>query len=293
MSDAKRPGRTPWHPMFAALLQENRPPGVEVQSEVVLSNEPRRADLLLIHHHDADLTQGKVLKGLWPLLSARTLVEFKSAKRPASKTSWLQLLSYGTQFHEARFDEVGPASGLTLVLVTPKFNRALRDDSAGLGITYESLGQGYYRAQGLIYPTFLVILEEVAEAEHEPLLDAFARGTMLSPQASARGWLYSHLFAGGEVHMVDLEGYEELAAEAVKKLPAKLRLAGLGAKERLAGLDAKERLAGLDARERMAGLEPGEQLLALSDEVLRALSEDYVKTLPADVQAEIHRRVSH
>ncbi len=284
MSATKIPGRTPWHPLFAALLTENRPPGVEVQSEVVLSHEPRRADLLLIHHDDADLSQGKVLRGLWPLLSPWTLVEFKSATAPAGPTAWLQLLSYGTQFHGARFKELGPARHLTLVLATPKFNRALQEDAAGLGVTYESLGHGYYRALGFSYPCFLVVLHEVAADEEDPLLQAFTGATIESLADPARWWLISHLFGRSEVNMADLEGYEELAAEAIKKLPAKLRLAGLAVEERLAGLAVEERLAGLDA---------SEQLLLNPDEVLRALSADYIRTLPAEVQAEIRRRLSH
>ena len=41
------PAHDLWHLAFANLVQERAPPNVEVQSEVRLTLEPQRADLLL------------------------------------------------------------------------------------------------------------------------------------------------------------------------------------------------------------------------------------------------------
>ncbi|MCC6554856.1 MAG: hypothetical protein IT372_17930 [Polyangiaceae bacterium] len=74
--------------------------------------------------------------------------------------------------------------------------------------------------------------------------------------------------------MSELEGYDEVIQKLVSSLAPEQRVAGLAPQERLAGLRAEE------------------QVLALSDELLRRLPEDFVRTLPADVQEEIRRRVA-
>jgi hypothetical protein len=276
---AKIPGRTPWHPLFAALISESLPPGFKLQSEVVLSLEPRRADLLLIRNDGKHVHEGKVLRHLWPLLSSSTLVEFKSVSRPAGPTAWMQLLSYGAQYHEAHFKELGPAKSLSLVLVTPRFNRALKNDVAGLGITYEDLGHGYYRVHGFNYPTFLVVLEQVRAQEQEPLLEAFTEPNIDVLSETAHQWLHSHIFGELRTKMIDLEGYKEIAHA--------LTLKNIGT------LSPKERLAGLSPEERLADLSPDEKILAFPDEALRALSSDYIASLSPETQAEIRRRLSH
>ncbi|WP_437728603.1 hypothetical protein [Sorangium sp. So ce861] len=43
--------------------------------------------------------------------------------------------------------------------------------------------------------------------------------------------------------------------------------------------------------ERLAGLPPAYQLLVLSDEVLRTFPDEYLRSLPAEVQDAIRRRI--
>ncbi len=71
----------------------------------------------------------------------------------------------------------------------------------------------------------------------------------------------------------DLEGYEEI----VKKFVGRLTL--------------EQRLAGLTPEQRLAGLTLEQQVLALSDEVLRGLPDDYLRALPAEVREAIRRRM--
>lgn len=73
--------------------------------------------------------------------------------------------------------------------------------------------------------------------------------------------------------MQDMEGYDELLAKLLASLPPEQRLAGLAPEQRLAGLDRDH------------------QALALSVELLRALPDDYVRSLSPEVQAEIRRRL--
>ena len=44
-------------------------------------------------------------------------------------------------------------------------------------------------------------------------------------------------------------------------------------------------------QERLAGLAPEEQILALSDDVLRGLPDEYIRTLPRRVQQTIRKRL--
>src|SRR5437867_1486069 len=51
--------------------------------------------------------------------------------------------------------------------------------------------------------------------------------------------------------------------------------------------------AGLAPEERLAGLTPEQAILALPDEILRGLSPEFISKLPAHVQVEIRKRLSH
>jgi hypothetical protein len=59
----------------------------------------------------------------------------------------------------------------------------------------------------------------------------------------------------------------------------------------LDSITPKERLVGLTPQERLTGLAPEQQVLALSDGVLRGLSQEYLSTLPTDIQETIRRRL--
>jgi hypothetical protein len=50
-------------------------------------------------------------------------------------------------------------------------------------------------------------------------------------------------------------------------------------------------LSFLTPEERLEGLTPEEQILALSDEVLRGFSDEYIWTLPEHVQQTIRKRL--
>ena len=80
----------------------------------------------------------------------------------------------------------------------------------------------------------------------------------------------------------EMPGYEEMFEKLLEALPVEKRLAGLTPEEVLATYAPEQRLAGLD-RDHMA--------LALPLEVLRALPEDYLRSLSTETQAEIRRRL--
>ncbi len=80
----------------------------------------------------------------------------------------------------------------------------------------------------------------------------------------------------------DLEGYDAVIQKFVELLPPEKRLLGLAPEQRLAGLAPEQRLA---------GLLPEQFLLTMPDEVLRALSADFIDHLPEPVRTAIRTRL--
>ncbi len=119
----------------------------------------------------------------------------------------------------------------------------------------------------------------------------------LPPEQRLAGLAPEQRLAGlaPEVRLAGLAPEVRLAGLAPKVrvagLAPKDRVEGLAPKDRVEGLAPEERLAGLAPEQRLAGLAPEQQVLALSDEVLRGLSPEYLSTLPADVQEAIRRRI--
>jgi hypothetical protein len=64
-----------WHLAFANLMQDRVPPHIEVQSEVRLTIEPQRADVLLLRRTGAapQDDQARLLRLLWPWLAEQRL----------------------------------------------------------------------------------------------------------------------------------------------------------------------------------------------------------------------------
>jgi hypothetical protein len=73
--------------------------------------------------------------------------------------------------------------------------------------------------------------------------------------------------------MHELEGYDEVVMKLVTSLPLEQRLAGLAPEQRLAGLS------------------PDQKVLAMPDDVIRALSAEYLATLSEATRAAIRARI--
>ena len=126
--------RTAWHPIFAALIKERAPPGIDVIPELMLTVQPQKADILLLRR-EAEARrdeEAKVLRGLWHRLSTDTLVEFKSVTRPLRSGDWITLLGYGAQYHSAQIERLPRAADLTLVLVVPSLTPTIRNEAAAM-----------------------------------------------------------------------------------------------------------------------------------------------------------------
>jgi hypothetical protein len=202
---------------------------------------------LILRRRAALPGEGRVLRKIWPLISMHTLVEFKSVSRPPRPGDVTRLYGYGSQYHVAQIHDVGDA-----------------------------------KMRGPTYPSFLVLLAEVAEAERDPWLGAFGRRMLDRTDREAWTWLIAHLRTPTEQQMRELEGYEDYVEAIRKAVPPEI-LVDL--------LRPEERVAGLKPEERRAGLAPDETVLVLADEILRLLPDEFIERLPEPIRAEVRRRL--
>jgi hypothetical protein len=262
---------TAWHPPFYSFVTADAPPSIEIRTEIVLSQQPRRADLLLLQRKDVPRCddEARVLRGLWPLLGPVTLAEFKGPNSNYRSHDLLRLVGYGIQYNELNMQALAGPTGLTLALLTPAETPSLRAAIDYMGWRLERLGHGYARIEGAWYTTLVAFIDEVCEAERDDHLRMFSRH--LEKPVEARRWFNAHCLRMGIMETLrELEGYDDLVELMLSALTPEERLAGLRPEERLAGLRPEERLAGLGPEERLAGLQPEERLAGLGpEEVLR------------------------
>jgi hypothetical protein len=268
-------GRTLYHVLFARLLEERAPKNLTFSFDQRLTTEPQRADVIIVRKLDVvDDSKPLILEGLWRLFPRDAIVEYKSPGRPVRLGDIRRLLGYGAQYHAREVDRLGGREDLALVLVVPSVTPTLDAELAVLGWTREALRGGYYRTSAQPYALHIVVVDEVAQTEHDVLLDLVGHRTMDSVEADR--WLLMHTIESPEgLTMEKMEGYDELVQRALARMPLSTRLKGIMPEERL------------------QGLRPEQQLLALSNEILAGLSEDYLKSLPEHVRDEIQRRLSH
>jgi hypothetical protein len=153
--------------------------------------------------------------------------------------------------------------------VTP----TLLDEIARMGWTLTPLGGGYGRIDGVVYTTFVVITDEVTEAERDEYLRLFSHRP--AEQGEATRWLQQWM-RDTKMKQPDIEelpGYEEMFQKLIEAMPLEKRLAGLAPEQRLAGL-ATEQL-----------------ILALPVDVRQVLPEEYLRSLPSEVQEQIQKRL--
>jgi hypothetical protein len=167
--------RTAWHFFFTILLRKRGPSGLEVRSEVPLSEEPPRVDYLLLRKHVEAAAQrpAETLRALWPRLARVTLAEFKSMGRPYRKGNldrvWGYLHLYFTDPESSlsRRDEI---CGLLIVTArTP----TLDADASAMELRWNDLMGGYWELRGGLFRLFVVELDRVAEHEDDDLLRLF------------------------------------------------------------------------------------------------------------------------
>jgi hypothetical protein len=226
------------------------------------------------------------------LLGEDTILEYKSPIASAFRRGdLLRLWGYGVQHHVDSIERLSSWRALTLVLVVASLTPTLLNEIAQMDWTLSPLGEGYYRIDGAVYATYVVVTDEVAEAEQDDFLAIFSHRPVRNPDAQR--WMNQWIEQERDTmqNVEDMEGYEEMTRKFLDSMPVARRLEGIPPAERLAGIPPEEWLAGIPPEKRLAGLAPEEQFLALPEEILRGLSDEYLRTLPADVQAAIRARI--
>lgn len=271
-----------WHLAFANLIQHRAPPGFEIQTEVQLTIEPQRADMLLLRRSDSarEDEKAQVLRTLWPLLGLVTVLEYKSPVKSSFRPGDLiRLWSYGAVYDAANLKKLPRVTDLTLALVVPSVTPTLAEEIARMGWRLTPLGGGYGRIDGAVYALYVVLTDEVSQAEHDEFLELFSHHAMKVNEAAR--WLGEWVKEKGmkEQNITSLEGYQEMVLKT------------LSLEQRLEGYKPKDVLSMYEPEERLLGLDRNQQALALPIEVLRGLTEEYLLSLSPETQKEVRRRI--
>jgi hypothetical protein len=278
-----RPGktRTWWHPLLARLLDFELATGYAVWDEVLVGKLPLRVDVLLIRREAGQLSETgrRDLSVLVPLLNRFTLLEFKGPTDTLEPGDLAQLVGCAFLWHSQQAERI-PQADVSLVVLAPSVNEALRDELRCLGWRISEHEAGVHCITGGPFPMWLIETDVMGELgqpvfslvsrvflkEHERIIERLTRtghGMLLCytlqqiEQFRSLGEEFAMQHADTE-YMDELE--EELQTAVLEAIPVERRLRGLPAEERLRGLPAEERLRGLPAEERLRGLSPEEVL---------------------------------
>jgi hypothetical protein len=291
---------TAWHFYFTILLRKRGPCWIEVRDEVPLSEERPRIDYLLLRKllEPPPDDQGQTLRDLWGRLPLITVAELKTVARPYRADGLDRLWSYVHMYWIARPAALEHRMDLAALLLVPSRTPTLDADAEALKLVWNDLGGGYWELTGGPFVLYVVEIDTVTEREDEDLVRYFSHNTEHTLEAR-RFWAEQIGTKEAMMAVQELEGYDEVVEKFLEFIPPEQRLAGLAPEQRLAGLAPEQRLAGLAPEQRLAGLAPEQRLaglsreqmiLALPDDELRKLPEEYLATFPEPTRAAIRRR---
>jgi hypothetical protein len=273
--------------MVVALLSAVLPASSwRLLPEFQLSREPLRLDVLIIRRVGKPRPPA-LLRPEVALFGRHTLLHVKGATDEPEPGDALSLVAYGCLY--VKQERLPGTDGVVLVLLanrlTPRFRRQIEDLGGQLGERVPGLWQGQVAG-------FTLHAIETQVREHEPgerLLYMLSKdvlekpgdlGPLTEPELDICRVLYRH---------VEQLGHREDAT--MIKDRQKLSKSYLEALQRLAEvMPIEARLAGLAPEQRLAGLAAEQLLPSLPEELLRALSAEYLATLPASVRRAVERR---
>jgi len=261
--------RDAWHFLFTNLLYNVAPSGFEVLVEVLLSLEPSKADIVILRRGKKARRQGHLLQRLWPLLGQYTVLEYKSPVRSSFRRGDLiRLISYGTQYHSRHAKNLFNPDELTLVLVVASLTPTLFGEIERMGWTLEPMEGGYARIKGVMYPCYVVVINEVCQEERDDYLRAFSHHPVEDPEV--------------------LSFMSSWMKEKNMQLPRRRRLNLNDPKDR------SELLRRMFEDSRLVEFEVEREnlLLRMPIDMLGALATtDYLKTLSPDVRRNVQERL--
>ncbi len=293
---ADRPGktRTWWHPLLARLLDYELATAYAVRDEVLVGKLPLRVDILLIRREAGQLSEAsrRDLSVLVPLLNRFTLIEFKGPTDTLEPGDLAQLVGCAFLWHSQQAERV-PQADISLIVLAPSVNEAIRDELRCLGWQISEHEAGVHRITGGPFTMWLIETDVMAELgqpilslvsrvflnEHERIIEQLTRtghGMLLCytlqqiEQFRSLGEEFAMQHADTE-YMGELE--EELQTAVLEAIPVERRLRGLPAEER-AGAACRRTLAGAVAGRGASAFHAREQVAGgLSDEQAARLRE--------------------
>jgi hypothetical protein len=298
---ALRHMKTAWHPLLVVLLEHLLPhEWYRLLPELQLTKEPQRIDTVIIRKRRrvGAPPEPTHLVSVLGGLRAHTIVHFKGPSDELEASDALQLLGYASQYMvlEAILDPSAIALRVIAPTLTPRFAAQVRRMGGSLKVTAQP---GVHEGALSMFALRVIETALAYPAEGDHLLYT------LSPQYVSRPTDFPtfddeekalFLFVAQCVERLRKDpNWSTLVKDAAKVTRSydEARLAFLKSipvKDRLAGLTPEQRLDGLPPEQIGRALAPGDLVLALSDEALRALSNDYIQTLPADVQRKVRAR---
>lgn len=263
--------RTTWHPLLVRMLDYALGSAFTVREEVSVGKMPLRVDILLIRREGGQLSEAQQweISSLLPLLNRFTLVEFKGPTDAMEAGDFAQLVGCSFLWRSQECDPV-THDEVSLVVLAPTINGALRDELRLLGLEASPHEPGIFRVAGLPFMTWLVETDVMAE-RGQPILSLVSR-VFLNDRRSiieklarrghgalanyrymvqqVRQFRTDEDFAMQQVLSENLKQFEEeLFAKMIEEATVEQRLRGLPAEERVRGLSLDERLAGLSDEE--------------------------------------------
>jgi hypothetical protein len=290
-----------WHIGMGWNLRRHGPKNIDIIPEFALAEEALRIDFMLIRKTvEGPMDDAKTLRKLWPLLPKFTVFEFKSHKKSFRKGDLDKLWGYTHLFISDARNNVIRRDDLCAVLTVPHRTPTLDDAILEANLTWENLGDGYFRVHGGQFVLYVIESDVAGLAEHDGILYGLGTGKFLTKEA--RRFLME-LSKSKEIQMNadNIEDFDELEKEYLAALPPHLRLAGLAPEQRLAGLAPEQRLAGLAPEQRLEGLAPEQRLegldhdqqaLALPLDVLRYMPKEYFESLSPNVRTILEARLA-
>ena len=273
---SERPGktRTWWHPLLARLLDHELATAYTVWEEVLVGKLPLRVDILLIRREEGQLSENhqRDLSVLVPLLNRFTLIEFKGPTDALEAGDVAQLVGCSFLWHSQQAERV-PQADVSLIVLAPSVNEAVRDELRSLGWSFSEDEPGVHRISDGPFTMWLVETDVMAELG-QPVLSLVSRVFLddreriigqlretghelllcyvLQQVAQFRnmGKEFAMQHAGTE-YLDEVEGELQTILDG---MPVELRLRGLPPEERLRGLPPEERLRGLTPEELAEGL---------------------------------------
>lgn len=265
-----RPGktRTMWHPLLVRLLAYTLDSAYKVEQEVSVGKMPLRVDILLIRREGGQLSEDKVrdLAELLPLLNRFTLIEFKAPTDTMEPGDFAQLVGCAYLWHSQQSKRLSHED-ISLVVVAPPVNAAVRDELRLLGFEIGPYGPGIFQVTGLPFTTWFVETDAMAELG-QPILSLVSRGFLndrrgiiekLAREGKSAMGHYRYLVQQVEQFQPEKElAMQQAVTETLKKFDEELyerMLAEGTVEQRLRGLSPEQRLVGLSDEQKVQLLE--------------------------------------